>query len=293
MVIAGILSFVFFGILTDVYKDYFDSKEISSSILDMELALEKISSNFRLRIKNSTIALKEDSGIKFEKLGNDFNKSGYFGIEYLKEDIYSKRGMWKEDINKTSFGYSGLLDLNLTEKNGSVYKVFLPFSDFESVKEIASKRAEFWGLEKEIFEKNYEVVVFAGKDGYGDIEEVNNSYGFYGTYAYKIFYIKKIEFNDITQNDILEIEALTHGKEKIYEKFFLVNGAWALVFEEGNLSFYFNYYPWLGEKFKDGNKALLIHNLSYFNFSVKNGVIVFNMCKKVLGKTVCRKKAVF
>ena len=282
MVIAGVLSFVFFGILTDVYKDYFDSKEISSALSDMELALMKIEANLKNRIKNSTSVLKiTSSEIEFEKLGDDFNKSGYTGIEFLKEDVCVKRGMWKEEINNTSFGYSGLIDLNLTEKNGSVYKVFLPFSDFESVKEIASKRAEFWGLEKEIFEKNHEVIVFSGKKGEGDIDEI------------KIFKIKKVAFNDITQNDILEIEALTHGKERIYEKFFLVNGAWALVFEEGNLSFYFNYYPWLGEKFKDGNKTLLIHNLSFFDFYVKNGVIVFNMCKKVLDKTVCRKKAVF
>lgn len=74
------------------------------------------------------------------------------------------------------------------------------------------------------------------------------------------------------------------NKTKIVtERYKLAWSAYALVPEENtpndyNLSLYYNYQPWNGEVYTDGEKRLMIPHVSVFKFTENGGVIQLKLC---------------
>jgi len=69
----------------------------------------------------------------------------------------------------------------------------------------------------------------------------------------------------------------------ISERYKLAWSAYALVPEKNseddyNLSLYYNYQPWNNERYTDGNKSLLLTNVSVFKFTENGGVIQLKLC---------------
>ena len=63
-----------------------------------------------------------------------------------------------------------------------------------------------------------------------------------------------------------------------------------------DLNLYYNYRPWMGEKYKsNGEVATLAKNVTRFVFIEKDGIIVLKLCvrAKNLEATICKSKAVY
>jgi len=69
----------------------------------------------------------------------------------------------------------------------------------------------------------------------------------------------------------------------VTERYKLAASAYALVPEKNeendyNLTLYYNYQPWNGERYTDGEESLLMTNMSVFKFTENGGVIQLKLC---------------
>jgi len=98
--------------------------------------------------------------------------------------------------------------------------------------------------------------------------------------------------------------SVTNQPKIITERYKLSSSAYAIVPEVqaddglSDLYLYSNYQPWNGKKYNpDGQKSLLLTNVSVFRFSENGGVLQFKLCQQEnIGKdfniTTCKEKAV-
>jgi hypothetical protein len=115
-------------------------------------------------------------------------------------------------------------------------------------------------------------------------------------------------FSDPSKETKLHIQAITESNSTtVYEKYYLVNSAYAIVpvcansdCSEFNLTLKYNYYPWKGEKYTDGNSSLLATHVTQFKFRDENGIMRIYLCidapkVKINGTplSVCKEKVVF
>jgi hypothetical protein len=114
-----------------------------------------------------------------------------------------------------------------------------------------------------------------------------------------------------TAHDIFKFSDATRKTEAkfIYEHYKLAWSAYSLVpeketdFNNGNplyqLKLYYNYQPWLGNKYTDNNtlSSTLLRNVSVFKFSESGGTMRIKLCvqENIAGDanvTICKEKAV-
>ena len=93
-----------------------------------------------------------------------------------------------------------------------------------------------------------------------------------------------------------------NNSSTVYEHYQLVWSAYAIVPEgsadDQNLTFYYNYRPWMGEKYSDGNKTTLMEHVSTFKFrqigtAIRMKLCVFNPVGMDFNMTFCKEKVVF
>ena len=104
--------------------------------------------------------------------------------------------------------------------------------------------------------------------------------------------------------DTLEISGFAN--KQISEQYHLAYTANAIVPEQStdpkdtangvfDLNLYYDYRPWMGQGYKNGEKATLAKNVTRFVFIEKNGVIVLKLCMRAKNSeiTICKSKAVY
>ncbi len=321
VIIMGILATISTKILIKVYQNYNYSKEINRLTNQTDMILNIIASKLQSRVPNTLIGVEcnvSNGGCingniqGFNALSDiPYNQlSKYKALEWLGKDIYSKRGIWNDSKKEVTPGYSGFVDLKKTYEYGNdEYNITTPDSNFTYVREIDGNWTADYGITGNIFSNKHEVLIFSGPDNRGDITDINHSYGYYEqTYpnnkAQMVFQIKTD--SDFSKN-ILHIKAIDISNQtSVYEKYFLINSAYAIVPSfnpqsgDFNLTLFYNYYPWNGQEYKDGNKSLLASNVTQFKFRDENGVVRVLICidspkiKTSSGPlTVCKEKVIF
>ena len=147
---------------------------------------------------------------------------------------------------------------------------------------------------------------FENKDGgvvaiFSDVYyNVQDSFGYKGISNLDI---AKVGVKSI-DGDTLEISGFD-GKQ-ISEQYHLAYTANAIVPEQSadpkdtangvfDLNLYYDYRPWMGQGYKNGEKATLAKNVTRFVFTEKNGVIVLKLCMRAKNSeiTICKSKAVY
>ncbi len=327
IIILGILGSLGADFLSGSYYNYSATKEFNKLNYELDRVLNEVSSKLQNRVKNSTIVVecnatqtdstKSDSCLRnsdknFTSISSvqkgDSNK--YPVIEWLNISFYSKRGMWSD--NSIQPGWSGFVDLKDTQDLGNdEYKITTNDSNFSFINLIDGNWSYWWGVDgyDNMLENNLSVLVFSGSDGRGDLDEINNSYGYYDTNKTRIFAITSFSTykNNKSSDTNLTIKALTESnKTTVYEGYYIVRGACAIVpvydkkYNDYNLELRFNYFPWKGQNYMDGNSSLLATNVSYFRYKEEAGVIRVYICltsHKIKANddnlTVCREKVVF
>ena len=308
IVILGILGTISVEILQKLANNYIMQKELNKLTQKTDLTISIIAAKLKTRIKNSVIASKADENgnpnndfIAISEL-NPSNSNEYKVLEWLNYSVYSKRGMWNDNLKRIQLGWSGFVDLKDTVTYGNdKYKIKTPDSNFSIVQEIDGNYSEAWGINgyNDVFDNKLDVLVFSGSDGKGDFSDINNSYGWYNHKATRVFSIKKINDIELNLSAIDESNSTT-----VYEGYFIVNTAMALVpvktGNDYNLTLRFNYFPWLRQSYIDGNSSVIATHVTKFKFKEENGLLRIYLCitspnKKLkdYNLTICKEKVVF
>ena len=338
IVILGILSTITFDILSKLYQNYIYTKETNKLNSRLDATMELISAILKNRIKNSVIITKypatfndtDKTKVDFKSIAElQDDDKGYKILEWIAKDYEAKNGMWDDSVKHIQTGWSGFIDLGYnshkTHDDPKEFNITTPDSNSTIVNLIDRNITASYGYNQEPFESNTTTLIFAGSDLGGDIvEDLNHSYGWYldkdeNRSAKAVFAIQGYN----TQRDSsglytdLNITSITENNDTtLYSRYFLTRSAYALVMVENNetlddgtkvndynLTFVYNYQPWQGDWFKDGNVTLVSQHVTELRFKkdLETPVIRVYLCiqsasveiNSSRNLTLCKEKAIY
>ena len=293
IVILGIIAMMSFNAMMNIYSNYFQTRTVNELETQTEIALEQISKRLEHRIKPSVIARKPSGG--FLPL-NDSRVNLNSGYEILEFIPYAYEIFNDVPSGNKAGRYSGYVDLaNSSPATGLIS----PGSNFstevvETIKDLTCKDDASGCVD---FKDKDGGVVAIFSDVYYDVQ---NSFGYKGISNLDI---AKVGVKSI-DGDTLEISGFAN--KQISEQYHLAYTANAIVPEQStdpkdtangvfDLNLYYDYRPWMGQGYKNGEKATLAKNVTRFVFIEKNGVIVLKLCMRAKNSeiTICKSKAVY
>ena len=297
IVVLGIIAMMSFNAIMNIYSNYFQTRTVNELETQTEIALEQISKRLEHRIKPSVIARKTD-GAFLALNDSGVNLDAKYEILEFIPYAYEIFNDVPSGSNKAG-RYSGYADL---AKSSPATGLISPGSNFtigvvETIKDLTCKDDT----------RNATCVDFTKKDGgvvaiFSDVYyNVQDSFGYKGD-------ITKLDIAKVgvksTDGNTLEISGFD-GKQ-ISEQYHLAYTANAIVPEQSadpkdaangvfDLNLYYDYRPWMGQGYKNGEKATLAKNVTRFVFTEKNGVIVLKLCMRAKNSeiTICKSKAVY
>lgn len=293
IVILGIIAMMSFNAIMNIYSNYFQTRTVNELETQTEIALEQISKRLEHRIKPSVIARKPSGG--FLPL-NDSRVNLNSGYEILEFIPYAYEIFNDVPSGNKAGRYSGYVDLaNSSPATGLIS----PGSNFstevvETIKDLTCKDDASGCVD---FKDKDGGVVAIFSDVYYDVQ---NSFGYKDNLNLDI---AKVGVKS-TDGDTLEISGFAN--KQISEQYHLAYTANAIVPEQSadpkdtangvfDLNLYYDYRPWMGQGYKNGEKATLAKNVTRFVFIEKNGVIVLKLCMRAKNSeiTICKSKAVY
>ena len=294
IVILGIIAMMSFNAMMNIYSNYFQTRTVNELETQTEIALEQISKRLEHRIKPSVIARKPSGGFLPLNDSRVNLNSGYEILEFIPY-AYEIFNDVPSASNKAG-RYSGYVDLaNSSPTTGLIS----PGSNFstevvETIKDLTCKDDASGCVD---FKDKDGGVVAIFSDVYYDVQ---NSFGYKGISNLDI---AKVGVKS-TDGDTLEISGFAN--KQISEQYHLAYTANAIVPEQSSdpkdtangvfdLNLYYDYRPWMGQGYKNGEKATLAKNVTRFVFIEKNGVIVLKLCMRAKNSeiTICKSKAVY
>ena len=294
IVILGIIAMMSFNAIMNIYSNYFQTRTVNELETQTEIALEQISKRLEHRIKPSVIARKPSGGFLSLNDSRVNLNSGYEILEFIPY-AYEIFNDVPSDSNKAG-RYSGYVDL---ADSSPTTGLISPGSNFtteviETIKDLTCKDDASGCVD---FENKDGGVVAIFSDVYYDVQ---NSFGYQGISNLDI---AKVGVKS-TDGDTLEISGFAN--KQISEQYHLAYTANAIVPEQSadpkdtangvfDLNLYYDYRPWMGQGYKNGEKATLAKNVTRFVFIEKNGVIVLKLCMRAKNSeiTICKSKAVY
>ena len=294
IVVLGIIAMMSFNAIMNIYSNYFQTRTVNELETQTEIALEQISKRLEHRIKPSVIARKTD-GAFLALNDNRVNLDAKYEILEFIPYAYEIFNDVPSGSNKAG-RYSGYVDLaNSSPTTGLIS----PGSNFtteviETIKDLTCKDDASGCVD---FENKDGGVVAIFSDVYYDVQ---NSFGYKDNLNLDI---AKVGVKS-TDGNTLEISGFAN--KQISEQYHLAYTANAIVPEQSadpkdtangvfDLNLYYDYRPWMGQGYKNGEKATLAKNVTRFVFIEKNGVIVLKLCMRAKNSeiTICKSKAVY
>ena len=300
IVVLGIIAMMSFNAIMNIYSNYFQTKTVNELETQTEIALEQISKRLEHRIKPSVIARKGgNNSSKFLAL-NDSRVTLAQDYEILEFIPYAYEIFNDVPSGSNKAGrYSGYVDLaNSSPATGLIS----PGSNFtteviETIKDLTCKDDASGCVD---FENKDGGVVAIFSDVYYNVQ---SSFGYSNGTMPVDLDIAKVGVKS-TDGDTLEISGFAN--KQISEQYHLAYTANAIVPEQSadpkdtangvfDLNLYYDYRPWMGHGYKNGEKATLAKNVTRFVFTEKNGVIVLKLCMRAKNSeiTICKSKAVY
>jgi len=312
IVVLGIIAMMSFNAIMNIYSNYFQTKTVNELETQTEIALEQISKRLEHRIKPSVIARKTDGAfLALNDSGVNLNAE-YEILEFIPYayEIFNDVISLDANDNVIEQGgkagrYSGYVDL---AKSSPATGLISPGSNFttgvvETIKDLTCRDET----------RDATCVDFTKKDGgvvaiFSDVYyNVQSSFGYSNGTVPVSLDIAKVGIKggqSGLNGDTLEISGFD-GKQ-ISEQYHLAYTANAIVPEQSadpkdaangvfDLNLYYDYRPWMGQGYKNGEKATLAKNVTRFVFTEKNGVIVLKLCMRAKNSeiTICKSKAVY
>jgi prepilin-type N-terminal cleavage/methylation domain-containing protein len=292
IVILGIVAMIGTNIIAHMYEGYMRSKYINTLEQKTELALEIIVNRLKYRVKSTAIVRKKGTNTKDWLNSEDLNAS-YDMLEWIGFDYESLQGESNGTVSIP--GWSGLIDLE--NPNTDATQVVTPGSNLsyasQTMHALSYGKVDLnsTGLRRPaiIFKKLDPTFNSFGWD-YDHISDHNDTH--------------IVHKDPANENILIFDENLSQkGVTSLIEQYRLCWSAYALVPEgakanDYNLTLYYNYQPWYGDKYSDGSKSIVAEHVSSFKFLQSGNTVRVKLCIQDSNQTgvgfgFCKEKAVF
>jgi len=283
IVIMGIIGKFGVEFLAQAYESFIFSKINNELQSNSETAVETIASRLQYRIKDSVIA--RTTKISAPVAIADATGSNYKVLEWVGVDEDGFRGISDDNTSAYLPNWSGIIDLDAGDKNRLISpqtntaKVDAMISDLSSTNHGVDDAALYFiGANTNI------------QTGYGWNGALTNQQG-------AMHPIKKTaNANEFTSSNGVDFSGID-----IYEYYQLAWTAYAIVYEpgtnhKGTLRLYYDYQPWNGGKLSDGKSAILMENVSTFQFMSIGSIMKIQVCTTsdlVEEYSLCKEKTIF
>ena len=277
IVIMGILGKFGIEFLFQAYNSFINSKVNNELQANSESTVEFIANRLQYRIKDSVIARTAIGGA-FVPIA-DAGGNTFKVLEWISADVDGFRG------NSLPY-WSGIIDLNLSNTNSLDSPQTNTSNENTLIKALSNNSSDI----------NDSALFFLGSDS-----DTVNGYGWSGQINDQNHTMHPINTNS-NLNQFIPA-AGTGGFHNVREQYKLAWTANALVLSnDGNLTFYYNYQPWNGQSLinNNGNKSLLMQNVSTFQFISVGSLVKIQVCTKstILEKdggnySLCKEKTIF
>lgn len=282
IVVMGILSKYGVEFLAQAYHNFIFSKVNNELQSNAEMAVETIASRLQYRIKDSTIGRKSTNFNLFKPI-QGIGDATYDVLEWVGIDEDAYRGV-------DNPRWSGIIDLKPStstmlispETNTSAENTLIGTLSPKATTDINSSAIYFVGSNSNV-----------------------NGYGWNGT---------TITEQNLTMHPIKTDANITHliprkggtnntntfSGEDVYEYYQLAWTAYAIGFKPNTrtLMLWYDYQPWDGKKYTDGNSSIIMENVSSFKFKAVGSVMKIQVCVnsdlvKDENYSICKEKTVY
>ncbi len=263
IVVMGIVASIGAEIIAKLYENYLQTRSINRLQFQTELVLNQIAKRLTYRIKDSVIARK---GSNIKPLSDSSVDNNYTILEWIGKDNEGFNGKWDSSKSANVPGWSGFIDLESSDKTHIK----------TSGSHLGYARDIIYALSYGTIDINttvatpHAVLIFKGKDDYNVTKYGWNKND--ANYTYNI----RVDGNETLQ--ILDKNITT-----AYEQYDLAWTAYAIVPEgtisdDFNLTLKYNFQPWDGEDYNDGNSSVLMEHVSSFKFLQSGETIRLKLC---------------
>lgn len=289
VVILGIVAMIGTNIIAHMYEGYIRSKYINSLEQKTELALEIITNRLKYRVKSSIIVRQKGTNT-IDWLNSDDLNASYDTLEWIGFDYESFRG--ESNGTRSVPGWSGLVDLNAPDTNKTEFRT--PGSKLSVASETMHALSDGY-VDLNASTARHPAVIFKKLS--------NRSFkGFGWDWSSTDHNDTYIVHQHPGSENVLDFDA-GQSVTRLVEQYRLAWSAYALVPEgdkakDFNLTLYYNYQPWYGDKYSDGNKSIVAEHVSSFKFLQSGNTVRIKLCIQDANQTgvgfgFCKEKAVF
>jgi Tfp pilus assembly protein PilE len=295
MTVTGIIVGSTFQIFMNIYKSYSEiyvMNSIDSQLSNTSMIIVKYLEN---RVVGSVI---DSNDLNFTILSGAILRNNQT-LQWIEKAFDSYQGTWSSEKNYTAPNWSGFLDLTKDHNTTLIYLDEANISEANNtIIQLSQKKLV------KIFENNisnnpaifFKGGISASRDCFGwqkSILDENN----YSKCAFIGYFAKNGDkYRYYSQNQTKGFGETVEDLQ-VFEQLYFSWTAYALKVEDDkNLSLYYNYRPWNGDKYSDGVKITLLQNVSKFEYSSNGGTIMFQLCvknKKDGDITLCRDNIVY
>ena len=303
ILVMGILAKFGTNILMTTYSSFAASTTNNKILADIELTLKQISSRLQYRIKSSVIAT--GAGGAFVGLPNATNERV---IEWIGYDIDGWLGA------PTLPTWSGFIDVNDPGATGALTYLETPGTNTVNVNTVIqalSPGVAGTGIANA-------AIFFTGENS-----DITTHYGWNSGVALANQGLATHRINAVAATRLGDATGATFAGTDVYENYKLSWTAYAISHEDfdgdgatypathptlagtliRDLVLYYDYQPWEGDTYNDGNAArvLLLKNVDTFRFTSTGSTMQIQICvdeQDALGENdggyaVCEEKAIF
>lgn len=302
IVVMGILAKFGVEFLMQAYEGFIFSSAQNRLQSQSEAAVTQIAARLQYRIKDSTIARMNDGSNIFRALA-DANGSERI-LEWVGYDIDGWRGTWNSTTKKNEPTWSGFIDVDAVDdilglypgNEASITRLVTPGSNLTTANGVIK------ALSYNHTDMNSSAIFFIGGNS-----DILNGYGWNATATDQNSSMLPITRS--TNNGFAPLAGTGNWDGvDIYEYYQLAWSAYAIVHTtsttsggtpSGTLTLYYDYQPWLGERYTQGKSAILAEHVDTFRFRSVGDVIKIQVCttdEDIFKKgeySVCKEKTIF
>lgn len=278
LVVFAIVATIGSDILFNAYQNYLIAKSSDTVYYKTEYALDTIEARLRDKIRFTCIGRKGTQGSAFDTiktLRSILPSEDYKVMECVVAVQEARKA------NAIDVGWSGFIDLDAPETNRTNKTVATPGSKLSlantTIYALSHGTADLNGSSGNVVLIFPEMVTLSNSPAGEPIGAIGwkiyknpSAANDLAVYAVKEKNETTLEFTNILPNEIADI-------------YFLAYTAIAFVPEQQpdgtyNLYLYYNYQPWRGETYKNGEKALIIDKIASLKFRQVANNIAMKLC---------------
>lgn len=291
IVIIGLLSIAGTDIFLRIYDSYFQSRTYNEMQAKTQLALDQIANRLTYRIKSSVIISwgSANDYTSIESANETTVPAGEpYRLEWIAYDNDSFRGMAATNTDTyIKPGWSAFIDLDASDGNS----LHTPGGN-STLAESIMNALSYGDINLSVPTTNTNAAVVIFPDAAGSV----NQYGWFQDPDTRLTHPVS-RSNDVTLNPTV-LNGFTGIANEVYENYQLAFSAYALEYNTTakTLTLHYNYQPWNGERYLDGNNTLFLGDVSNFIFTQVGTILKIQLCvdnNSSDSYALCKERAIF